>query len=139
MHLYLQNKHSICLFFSIAVPPSYISVFNATQYEFDIDVHSPIGTVVFKIQVFFQLCQSLEVDANVPHSPNFNFNGKLLVTTNASSDGDYEPTWSITLEKPLNPDDNIIKYQFQLVATAHHCAEGSHTHLADVILYERRK
>ena len=117
-------------------------MFNATQYEFDVDVYSPIGTVVFEIQILFYMDFDLEVTFSGPESQNFSFNGSRSVYypfIDPEPDLDGLPTWSVRIEEPLNPDDNITKHQFQLLAKISDSMGNNYINAADVILYERRK
>ena len=115
---------------------------NATQYEFDVDVYSPIGTVVFEIQILLYMDFDLEVTFSGPESQNFSFNGSRSVYYHLIDHIDGLPTWSVTIEEPLNPDDNITKHQFQLLeklAANNDLTNFITIDVADVILYERRK
>ena len=112
-------------------------MFNATQYEFDIDVNSLTGTVVFAIQIVSVLRAELELTFSGSQSQNFSFSGTRSVHLSINSETTFDDTtWSVTLDEPLNPDDNINKYQFQLLVKT---LGNNYTSTADVILYERRK
>ena len=39
-----------------SVPIGYYAIFNATHYEFDVSVYSPVGTVVFEALIFLKMC-----------------------------------------------------------------------------------
>ena len=47
----------MCILYTVS--PGYVVAFNATEYEFDVNVYSPAGTVVFEALIFAENSSSL--------------------------------------------------------------------------------
>ena len=100
-----------------SVSPGYITTFNATQYEFDVNVYSPVGTVVFEsLLVVENINDLLIMIVNFEGSRHefvpFSLNGMGdsvtfdVVKTNI--------LLTITLDETLNPNDTTVEYNFTL-------------------------
>ena len=116
------------------VSPGYNTTFNATEYEFDMNVLSPVGTVVFKVLLITENMIDISVtivhfagneDSFGPFSHNFNTQGILTVT----------------VEEALDPNDNTTDYYFDIDYEAYSpFIEGTrevYTDSANVILHEQ--
>ena len=122
------------------VSPGYTLRFNATEYEFDINVYTPIETVVFEALIIAE-------DANDLVLMGVNFGG---------SEADYGPfsingmDVSLTLQFPfstntlltiatdqrLYPDDNEAVYEFSINVFAIDLGSARSESQVDVILHE---
>ena len=115
------------------VSPGYYIAFNATEYEFDVDVHSPVGTVVFEVLLIVE-----------------NMIGRVQVGSNTDSYGPFSRSFTpsemprnhlITffVNEALDPNDDIMDYYFNVEYEASSSpTEGSriYTGSANVILHE---
>ena len=54
---YYVTIYSLCILYTVS--PGYVVAFNATEYEFDVNVYSPNGTVVFEALLFAENPSSL--------------------------------------------------------------------------------
>ena len=133
--------------FFITVPTSgYIAMFNATQYEVDVNVYAPVGTVVFTALVFVENPDNLHYMGIYTYPlSQFSVNGMpdtyQYFNYNDEAELDRMLVVNITLREALNPDDGNTSHQFYL---------GLHTYtnveyflndytFADVIVYEESK
>ena len=116
------------------VSPDYNTTFNATEYEFDVNVHSPVGTVVFKILIIAENMHDIGVttvyfagnaDSYGPYSHSFNMQGILTVT----------------VDETLDPNDNTTDYYFNIDYEAYNPfiedTRVVYTGSANVILHEK--
>ena len=123
------------------MPQGYLIAPNATEYEFDVNVYSPVGTVVFEalliaennINDFILIIASLSgaqaefgpysingMDERVEFVPPF--------TTN--------PLVTIRLDETLDPDDGQVDYEFTLQYFGATIADGQKSDIVDVIIHE---
>ena len=87
------------------VPTGYIITFNATEYEFDISVHSSVGMVVFEALLIVEnITDFVIIEVNFSGAPLYSINEAdtlaifgFFPTTN--------PLLTITLNEILNSDD----------------------------------
>ena len=106
------------MFLLFSVPPGYLITYNATEYEFDVNVYSPIGTVVF---------EALLVAENISDFLTiiFNFAGAAAefgpysineMDTQVTFDISIEinPLLTIRLDEALNPQDGDVIYEFTI-------------------------
>ena len=137
--LYSLNTYMFVTLFS--VPTGYYAIFNATHYEFDINVYSPVGTVVFEALILVENPDDVSI---------------VLVDFQAgylSTISDFEPfsinrmgntgefylifgnvVVTVTTDQILVPYDTRLIYQFQLscIAVGTRAIED----IANIILYE---
>ena len=89
------------------VSPGYNITLNATEYEFDVDVHSPIGSVVFEALLIVEnmIDNSVTRVANNrdnygPYSVNFiSTRSRILI---------------VTVDEDLDPNDDTMDYYFNI-------------------------
>ena len=120
------------------VPAGYIITFNATEYEFDVNVYSPIGTVVFEalliaenINNFFTISVTFSGDDETQYSP-YSINGMNQVRLDFPIS--TNPLLTIGLDERLNSTDQQLDYEFLLGYLALHVGEVEDT--VSVILHE---
>ena len=116
----------------------YLITFNATEYEFDVNVYSPNETVVFEA---FLVAENINADFVIrvgfngaatefdPYSIN-GMNSSVIITSTQSTD----PLLTIRLEEPLDPNDDQIDYTFALAYLA--AGAGVKSEEAKVIIHE---
>jgi len=122
-----QNCCCILNFITFTVVPvGYHAILNATQYEFDINVYSPVGTTVFKALVIEESPGDIFAVDSAGLPTQFN-----KITSNT--------TIIITLNTPLNPSDEAVVYRFMLTAIVVSRSQGVLDQTVDVILYESGK
>ena len=125
----------------LSVSPGYVIAFNATEYEFDVNVYSPAGTVVFEALIFAENPNSLvtmgaafsgtEADYG-PYSINgmdvtaevFPIRSSNLLTIRIDDDG------------ALDPNDDEAIYEFVINAFAVTPQLGTTELQVNVILHE---
>ena len=97
------------------VSTGYTITYNATQYEFDVNVYSPVGTVVFQalliaedINSFFTI--SVRFDGNPSQYSPYSING----TDRFDFPISMNPLLTITLDETLNSTDEQVDYEFTL-------------------------
>jgi len=108
------------------VSAGYFVTFNATEYEFDVNVYSPLGTVVFEAILIAENPGNLSI-------LSVNFDGAITeygpYTINDAPNNPRESTvtflqpsiemntlLTITLDEPLDSNnDQVNRYEFQLV------------------------
>ena len=109
----------MCILYTVS--PGYIVAFNATEYEFDVNVYSPNGTVVFEALIFAENPNNIRImsaafrGSEVNHGP-YSINGM---------DGSTEVNpirsnnlLTIRMNETLDPNDNEAVYEFILTAVA---------------------
>ena len=91
------------------VSPGYNITFNATEYEFDVNVFSPVGKVLFEALLLVDNLNIIAVQVNLVDNPDSvdPFNGSrsqilrnVLVT--------------VTLDEVLDPNDDSIDHNFNI-------------------------
>ena len=120
------------------VSAGYNITYNATEYEFDISVYSPVGTVVFEallvtenINNFIVIIANFSGDMN-NYGP-FSING---METQVTFDGTItmNPLLLITLDETLDMNDSIVEYRFTINYEA--LIFSVHTGSVNVVLHE---
>ena len=110
------------------VPVGYHTIFNATQYEFDVNVHSPVGVTVFEALIITENPDDIAildfVSQGLPQQ--FSLTSSNMILT-------------ITLSAALDPNDEEVLYHFTLTFIAVSISEGTLNQDVEVILYETGK
>ena len=88
--------------------PGYNITFNATEYEFDVNVFSPVETVLFDVLLLAENLSDIL-------KPVYRFD----IGNNANIDDPFginqiQMSASVILKKVLNPNDNRIDYNFNI-------------------------
>ena len=123
------------------VSPGYNITFNATEYEFNVNVHSPVGTVVFEALLTVENVGQFHMLVNfagvsVDYGP-YSINGidtqvffPFPVPTNSPL--------TIALDETLNATDNKANYNFTIHYNADNFNEAvpDYIGLVNVILHE---
>ena len=120
------------------VTPGYALAFNATEYEFDISVYSPVGTVVFEALLFvenpnnFTLIGVNFAGVETEYSP-YSINGMNLAVGFFS----FRRTHSLTiaLDEVLDLSDEEAVDEFRIDAVGF-LQSGNIELRADVIIHE---
>ena len=109
----------------------YNITFNATEYEFDVSVHSPVGTVVFDALLVVEDFNDIII-ITVTHS------GAPLysITQTEFESIRTDPVLTITLSEVLNSDDESVDYNFTIHYDAHTFSGENHVNSVNVILHE---
>ena len=114
--MYIYNYVHILLFSVLA---GYILAYNATEYEFDVNVYSPIGTVAFyALLVAENINNFIEISINFigdqSQTGPYSINGRSVpivfnfpISTN--------PLLTICLNETLNSTDEQEDYNFTMV------------------------
>ena len=129
----------ICMyiFFLVSVPENFYCIFNATHYEFDIDVNTPSGTCLFEAILFIENPANVTlvlIERRGPASSSFLINGSDIVFSN-------NPTESLLLcisfSDEITAFENGTVCEFQLEALV----QGSQNEqkMIDVILHKQGK
>ena len=114
-------------------------MFNATEYEFDVNVYSPIGTVVFEVLLLVENPNNmllLLVDLVGMIVNIFSFNGMGNFVEFFGTSISENITLAITLDETLNPDDRNVTYQFSLSTIALDRNGSAVVSEATVLLYQ---
>ena len=118
------------------VPTGYIITFNATEYEFDISVHSSVGMVVFEALLIVEnITDFVIIEVNFSGAPLYSINEAdtlaifgFFPTTN--------PLLTITLTENLNSDDENVDYYFTMHYSADTTTGVEYANSVNVILHE---
>ena len=121
---------------AVLVPTGYIITFNATEYEFDISVHSSVGTVVFEALLIVEnITNFVIIEVNFSGSPLYSINEAdtlaifgFFPTTN--------PLLTITLTEILNSDDENVDYYFTMHYSADTITGVEYANSVNIILHE---
>ena len=129
--------HLLCVLHTVT--PGYVLVFSATEYEFDVSVYSPVGTVVFEALLFVENTNNFtSIVANfagtgTEYSP-FSINGDNLAATFFVIERDH--LLRVTaLDEVLDLNDEEAIYEFSIDAVGFFQG-GSRELRADVIIHE---
>lgn len=128
--------HLLCVLYTVS--PGYVLALNATEYEFDISVHSRIGTFVFEALLFVENTNNFtSIVANfagteTEYSP-FSINGDNLAATFFVIERDH--LLRVTLDEILHLNDTEAIYEFRIDAVGF-LQSGSIELRADVIIHE---
>ena len=114
----------------------YNITFNATEYEFDVSVHSPVGTVVFEALLIVEDFNDLLI-ITATHSgpPLYSINGAGTQVVFDSSIR-TNPLLMITLTEILNADDENVYYNFTIHYYAVTLTSDDHADSVNVVLHE---
>lgn len=129
--------HLLCVLHTVT--PGYVLVFSATEYEFDISVYSPVGTVVFEAFLFVESNNNFtSIGANfagpeTEYSP-YSINGMNMPVSFAPI---RRTRYSLTvaLDEALDLNDEEAIYEFSIDAVGFFQG-GSRELRADVIIHE---
>ena len=124
------------------VSSGYVITFNASEYEFDVNVYSPVGTIVFEaLFITENLNELATLTANFRGGPAnygpYSINGMdntVIIDLPFSS----HPLLSIALAESLEDDDDEITYDFSIDVGAF-TFRGFREFSANVILHEISK
>ena len=124
------------------VSPGYIITFNASEYEFDVNVYSPVGTVVFEaLLVTENLTELATLTANfrgnVDDYSHYSLNG-MDETVIIDLPFPSNPLITIALDESLEDNDDEITYEFGIDVAAFSLT-GFRELRANVILHEISK
>ena len=127
----------MCVLYTVS--PGYVIAFNATEYEFDINVYSPVGTVVFEALLFvenpnnFTLIGVNFAGPETKYSP-YSINGMNMPVSFAPI---RRTRYSLTvaLDEALDLNDEEAIYEFSIDAVGFFQG-GSRELRADVIIHE---
>ena len=126
IHYYIRMSS----YFSLDLRKGYFHMMNASQYEFDVDVDAPVGTVLFTVLISaedpnFAKHFSLHIQEEFL-TISFNEDGRLQTiyyyfSTNVKNDFEYDNDTmlytmpvNIVLHMPFDPNDNLTTHQTQL-------------------------
>jgi len=104
------------IFLFVSVPENFYCIFNATHYEFDIDVNTPSGTCLFEARLFIENPANVTVvliERRGPASSSFLINGMDVVF---SSDPTESMLLCISFTDGITAFENGTVYEFQLEA-----------------------
>ena len=91
------------------VTPGYNITFNATEYEFDVNVFSPVGTVLFEVLLLVDNDNIITIQAHLVGNPDsvdpFNCT-KSQILRNALV--------TVTLGEALDPNDDSLDHNFNI-------------------------
>ena len=123
------------------VTPGYITAFNATEYEFDVNVYSPAGTVEFEALIFAENPSSLVVlgvafgGTEADYGP-YSINGMDITAEVFPIRSNNLLTIRIDDDGALDPNDNKTVYEFIIRAFAVTLQHGTTELQVNVILHE---
>ena len=126
------------LFLLFTVPTGYIITYNATEYEFDVNVYSPVETVVFEALLitenitFFTI--SIEFMGNSSQYSPYSIN-RMGNQIRFDVPTPTNPLLMIRLDETLNSTDEQVDYEFTLYYVAIH-VDGRAEDTVNVILHE---
>ena len=129
--------YSLCILY--AVSPGYGITFNATEYEFDVNVYSPVGTVVFEALIVAENASSLVMlgagfNGSEPNFGHFSINGMDFVAEILPIRSSNLLT--IRIAESLDPQHNESVYEFSIFASAVNFEFNIKESQAEVTLYE---
>ena len=119
--------------------PGYNIIFNATEYEFDVSVYSPNGTVVFEALLLVEdLSVITVIRVNfVGNVDNYYVNGMNTEVNFFPIETLANPLLTVTLNGALDPNDNTTDYNFMIEYVADSATQTTdHTGVVNVILHE---
>jgi len=121
------------------VPAGYYIAFNSSEYKFDVNVYSPVGTVVFEaLLVAENINDLLTIAVNFAGAPTeFGPYSINEMDTEVTFDVPIisNPLLTIRLDETLDPNDDQVEYTF----TIDYVAAGFtriRSQSVDVILHE---
>ena len=128
----------MCVLYTVSV--GYLLAFNATEYEFDVSVYSPVGTVVFEALLIVENVNNFTsigagfVGAEVDYSPysinEMNFSVVFIPIRR-------NPILEVALDETLDINDEEAIYRFRIDAVGVPSQGGMNTELStNVIVHE---
>ena len=111
----------MCILYTVS--PGYVIAFNATEYEFDVNVYSPNGTVVFEALIFAENSSSLVTmgaafgGTEAYYGP-YSINGMDVTAEVLPIGSNNLLTIRIDGDGALDPNDNETVYEFTISAFA---------------------
>ena len=132
----------MCILYTVS--PGYVIAFNATEYEFDVNVYSPTGTVVFEALLFAENSSSLITmgaafgGTEADYGP-YSINGMDVTTEIFPIRSNNLLRIRIDDDGALNPNDNEAVYEFTIRAFAVTSLGSTTVLLENVILHEISK
>ena len=101
------------------MPAGYLIELNATEYEFDVNVYSPVGTVVFEALFVAENINELvtilvRFAGNLSELALFSINETGMDSVTFNSPIETNPLLTITLDEALDPNDDQVVYTFTL-------------------------
>ena len=126
------------------VSPGYVIAYNATEYEFDVNVYSPVGTAVLDALLIVEdLPDTVAVVVNLVGDDADSFvingmNGELMngELTFLPVDTLEYPLLSITLDETLDPNDENTDYNFMITYSATTTASTRYEGSINILLHE---
>jgi len=126
------------------VSAGYFVTPNATEYEFDFNVYSPLGTVVFEAIFIAEnpddlLILSANFDGQQTNYDPFSINGETDPTSSVSFNPPITTNTllTITLDQILDPTDGEVDFEFQLAYFAAGIEPGSdRSDAIDITIHE---
>ena len=100
------------------VSPGYLITANASEYKFDVNVYSPVGTVVFEVLLIAENISNLNLLTSnffgdqTLYGP-YSINGMNEAIT-LNSPFTSNPLLAIALDESLDPNDNEVIYDFSI-------------------------
>ena len=132
-----MNHVYLCCF--DVVSPGYNIAYNATEYEFDVNVNTLVGMAVFDALLIIEdLPNTITVvvklvgdDAN-----SFAINGMNRVLTFLPVDTLENPLLTITLNETLDANDENMDYNFMITYSAKTAASTQYGGSVNILLHE---
>ncbi|XP_065915266.1 uncharacterized protein [Dysidea avara] len=111
----------------LPIPAGFFAFFNATQYEFDVNVRSTVGSVVFNVLVITE-----NVDDIFTIDVFFGGSASQFSLTRSNI-----TLVTVTLNTTLDPNDEEVVYRFTLTAIVASTSSGAtYSQEVKVLLYE---
>ena len=129
----------MCILYTVS--PGYVIALNATEYEFEVNVYSPTGTVVFEALLFAENPSSLVtmgaafVETEADYGP-FSINGMDVSAVIFSIRSNNLLTIRIDDDRALDPNDNKAVYEFTIRAFGVTPQLGTTEIQVNIILHE---
>ena len=121
------------------VSPGYYIASNATEYEFDVNVYSPNGTVVFEALLLLENLTDITIIRVkfVGNVDNYFINGMNTEVNIFPIETLANPLLTVTLNGALDPNDNTTDYNFMIEYVAESATQTTdYTGVVNVILHE---
>ena len=121
------------------VSPGYVIAYNATEYEFYVNVYSPVGTAVLDALLIVEdLPDTVAVVVNLvgDDADSFVINGMNGGLTFFPVETLENPLLSITLDETLDPNDENTDYNFMITYSATTTASTRYEGSINILLHE---
>jgi len=111
------------------VSAGYFVILNATEYEFDVNVYSPVGTVVFEAILIAENPGDLSIlvrfAGSISEFGPYSINGESTTfSTILFGNPQMTTTLIITLDTELDPNDGQVAYEFAINYVAQGIVSG---------------